>query len=86
MLSVRRFVHSSQLFRCIRCALLIVAPALSGEEAPQKAARKAGVDLAAAGSITDNSADQPGQVGNTLILHSVQATALLIILVFISWC
>jgi len=46
------------------------------------AARKAAADLAAAGSTTANSADQPGQVGNTLILHSV----LLIIVVFISWC
>jgi len=41
--------------------------------------------LAAADSTTANSAGQPGQVGDTLILHSVQAEALLIIVVFISW-
>ena len=34
------------------------------------AARKAAADLAAAGSITASSAEQPGQVGNTLITHS----------------
>ncbi len=42
------------------------------------AARKAAADLAAAGSITDNSAEQPGQVGNTLItelLHSARYTS-----------
>ena len=50
------------------------------------AARKAAADLATAGSITAGSADQPGQVGNTLILHSVQDIALLVIDMFVSWC
>ena len=46
------------------------------------AARKAAADLATAGSITANSADQ---VGYTLILHSVQDVALLIIATVICW-
>ncbi len=42
------------------------------------AVKKADADLAATGSITDNSAEQPGQVGNTLItelLHSARYTS-----------
>jgi len=42
------------------------------------ATRKAAADLAAAGSITASSADQPGQVGNTLItdlLHNATGTS-----------
>ena len=49
------------------------------------AARKAAADLATANSITANSADQPDQVGNTLILRSVQDVALLIIATVICW-
>ncbi len=48
------------------------------------AARKAAAEVAPFGSITASSAEQPGQVSNTRILHLVQDTALLIIVVFIS--
>jgi len=50
------------------------------------AAKKADADLAAAGSITASSVNHPGQVGNSLILHSVQDIALLTNVIFISWC
>ena len=46
--------------------------------AASKAVKKAAADSAAAGSITDNSADQPSQVGNTLItelLHNARYTS-----------